>query len=53
MELIAIGKWSKADKRWRTVMALRRPSGIPSSSAKTRSERGKPARQRPQPRSDT
>jgi hypothetical protein len=27
MQVIAIGKWSKADKRWQMVVALRRPRG--------------------------
>jgi len=53
MELIATGKWSKADKRWKMVVALRRAGDAASGSTVTKSERNKRSRQRPQKRSDT
>jgi hypothetical protein len=35
MQLIATGKWSKAEKRWKMVVALRRPPGsAPASTVK-------------------
>jgi len=33
MRVIATGKWSKAEKRWKMVVALRRPpNGVPTSA---------------------
>lgn len=36
--LMATGKWSKADKRWNMVVALRRPSASTSVSPPKRAE---------------
>ena len=39
MQLLAVGKWSNAEKRWQTVIALRRPastSGTPLSRPERR-----------------
>ena len=33
MQVVAIGKWSKAEKRWKMVVALRRPPGSAPASA--------------------
>lgn len=33
MQVVAIGKWSKAEKRWKMVVALRRPLGSAPASA--------------------
>ena len=33
MQFFAKGKWSKADKRWNMVVALRRPVGDTSGSS--------------------
>ncbi len=47
MELIATGKWSKADKRWNMVVALRRAvRGLAHPPAKP-SERPASSRVRP------
>lgn len=46
MKLIAIGKWSKADKRWNMVVALRKPGGSPAAPA-TQSGRRTSSRQKP------
>ncbi len=40
MQVIATGKWSKAEKRWKMVVALRRwASGVSASAAKPRDPR--------------
>jgi hypothetical protein len=31
--VLATGKWSKAEKRWKMLVALRRPAANPSASA--------------------
>jgi hypothetical protein len=50
MQLIAMGKWSKADKRWNMVVALRRPiSGASDSQAVIRRPK---STQRPHKKSD-
>ena len=36
--LMAMGKWSKADKRWNVVVALRRPSASTPASPPKRAE---------------
>ncbi|MFQ5665543.1 MAG: hypothetical protein ACE5I7_03845 [Candidatus Binatia bacterium] len=46
MQLIATGKWSKADKRWKMVVALRRPAPDASRSRRV-SGRGKGSQLRP------
>ena len=45
MQILALGKWSKADKRWNVVVALRRPAGTPSGSSPSRAEGRKTSRQ--------
>ncbi len=43
MQVIATGKWSKAEKRWKMVVALRRPaSSVPASTVKARDTRRSP-----------
>ncbi len=32
MQVIAVGKWSKEDKRWKMLVALRRPGGSPPTT---------------------
>ncbi len=40
MQIIATGKWSKAEKRWKMVVALRRPTNsLPASATKPRDAR--------------
>jgi hypothetical protein len=46
MKFFAMGKWSKADKRWNMVVALRRPAGDASSSSAARPARRKAAQQK-------
>jgi len=37
MQLVATGKWSKTEKRWKMLVALRRPSeGTDAASARAR-----------------
>jgi len=45
MQVLAIGKWSKALKRWQTVVSIRRPS---TAAASTRRPQARPA-SRPKP----
>jgi hypothetical protein len=33
MQLFATGKWSKVDKRWHMIVALRRPASNPGDAA--------------------
>jgi len=47
MQVIAVGKWSKMEKRWRTVVALRRAASGTSRSRLTPSDPGKVLRLRP------
>jgi hypothetical protein len=51
MQVIATGKWSKAEKRWKMVVALRRPPGsAPASALKQHEGRpGSPPRHRKNP----
>jgi len=44
MQLLAKGKWSKAEGRWQMVVAMRRPSGTPADSSHAHGER-RPAAQ--------
>jgi len=46
MQLVALGKWSKTDKRWNLVVALRRPAQTPSGSSPSRAEGRKTSRQK-------
>lgn len=39
MQLIATGKWSKANKRWTMLVALRRPASTPPKSTAPSSQR--------------
>ena len=39
MQLIASGKWSKAENRWQMVVALRRPVVNPFAASRPRAER--------------
>jgi hypothetical protein len=32
MQVLAIGKWSKADKRWKMLVALHRPANSPPAA---------------------
>lgn len=32
MQVIAVGKWSKEDKRWKMLVALHRPGGNPPTA---------------------
>jgi len=35
MQVLAVGKWSKAERRWKMVVALRQlPNGTPTSAPK-------------------
>jgi hypothetical protein len=47
MQVLAIGKWSKVNKRWNMVVALRKPGGSPPP-APTPSGRRTSLRQSPQ-----
>ncbi len=49
MQVIATGKWSKAEKRWRMVVALRRPVGEAAASPGTKPAPLKGLRRRPRP----
>lgn len=51
MQLMATGRWSKADKRWKMLVALRRPAGaVPASTSEPRERRGtvRPLRKSPE-----
>ena len=39
MEMLALGKWSKADKKWKMVVAMRRPETSTRPESSTRPER--------------
>jgi len=47
-KVIATGKWSKAEKRWNMVVALRRPSASSSGLPPKRAEPRRGAQRRPQ-----
>jgi hypothetical protein len=51
MQVVATGKWSKAEKRWKMVVALRRPPGsTPASAMKQHEDRhSAPPRHRKNP----
>jgi hypothetical protein len=53
MQLIAVGKWLKTEKRWKTVVALRRTASGASRSPLSQSEPGKVLRLRPRRHSDS
>lgn len=41
MQVMAMGKWSKADKRWKMLVALRRPNATtPATAPEPRPRRG-------------
>ncbi len=46
MQLFAMGKWSKADKRWNMVVAMRRPADGASGSPAAHPERQKSSGQK-------
>lgn len=46
MQLMATGKWSKVEKRWKMLVALRRPAGGPPASTPEQRELRGPARRR-------
>lgn len=48
MQVMALGKWSKEDGRWKMVVAMRRPNGVARSAPATSVERAQPQR-RPVP----
>ena len=52
MQVIAIGKWSKAEERWKMVVALRRPSNSASASALKQHEGGNNSRPHRHKKSD-
>lgn len=33
MQILATGKWSKAEKRWKMLVTLRRPATSPAAAA--------------------
>lgn len=39
MQVIAMGRWSKSDKQWKTVVALRRANASVKGAKSTRVER--------------
>lgn len=39
MQVIAMGRWSKSEKEWKTVVAMRRPASAAQSAKSPRSER--------------
>lgn len=40
MQILATGKWSKAEKRWKMLVSLRRPTANPAApAAETRPSR--------------
>jgi hypothetical protein len=49
MQLIATGKWSKAEKRWNLLVALRRPPASTSGLSPKRAEPRRGSQRRPQP----
>jgi len=53
MQLMATGKWSKADKRWNMVVAMRRPAGTAPVASAARPEGRKALRQKPRKGSES
>ena len=53
MQLLAVGKWLKTEKRWKTLVALRHPTGAASRSPLSQSEPAKVLRLRPRRHSDS
>lgn len=39
MQVIAMGRWSKAEKQWKTVVTMRRPAAAGKGTPAPRSER--------------
>lgn len=39
MQVIAMGRWSKSDKQWKTVVAMRRAANAAKADNAKRSER--------------
>lgn len=52
MQVLALGKWSKADRSWKMVVSMRRQTGPVRDTADTHRERGAAVTRRPDPKGD-